>query len=302
MRKSIVAAALLALAGALPVTAERLYVPMVGAAGADGQALPTEIWVTRGEAATPVRATFLRGEAAEAKSFVVAPGGRLLDRLAAAGEVGLVAIEAEENAVSAWIPDAWGTSVSEVPVIGPHDLYVPGATPGMQLGAYEKLMVGAANLDAEAASCEAVLFDSAYAELGRFAFAVPAESLVRQDAAATIGREKATYAEVGCNRRFYPIGVTTSGAGGNTRVAVAKGIGPNGACDLPLLTVIENDPKNYRVTGPPGLFHHATKGDPKGILCVKSTKQLAVATATFQWDVKVGPWAKQKSNLHNLAY
>lgn len=304
MRRILVSAALVAVAGIVPAAADWLYVPVVGAAGADGRALPTEIWVANGGVAkSVVRADFLGSARGEAKTFAVEPGGRMLGRLAGAGEVGLVAIDAAEMAVSAWIPDQSGTSINEVPVIGPHDTFEPGATPGLELEpAYEKLFVGAANVSDEPASCEAILFGEGFAELGRFELEVPAKSLVRQDASATIGEGRATYAQVGCNRAFYPIGVTTRSGDGGLQAAVAKGIGPNGACSK-FLVLVALPNGHYLATLEPGVFHTVTKADPKGILCLQATKELKIASAVFQWDVFVGPWSKRdKSGLHNLAY
>jgi hypothetical protein len=110
MRRMFVSAAILTLVGIAPAMAEKLYVPMLGATDLDGRALATEIWVANGaqEKAT-VRAGFLGGEA---RTFAVGSGGRMLDRMAGAGAVGLVALDAEEMAVSAWSPVRWGSRVS----------------------------------------------------------------------------------------------------------------------------------------------------------------------------------------------
>src|SRR5262245_36398457 len=105
MRRMFVYAALLTLAGSTAASAETLYVPVLGAPAADGRAMPTEIWVAnRALAKTSVTAGFVRGPVAKARAFDVEPGGRLLDGFAAAGEIGLVAVDADEMAVSAWVP------------------------------------------------------------------------------------------------------------------------------------------------------------------------------------------------------
>jgi hypothetical protein len=297
-------AALLTLAAGAPVAAERLYVPMIGVPGAEGRALPTEIWVANGQAKTAVSAGFLRGGGvAQEKRFDVEAGGRLLDRVAGAGEIGLVAVDAEELAVSAWIPAGDGNGVSEVPVIGPDDSFHAGAEPGLEVAReYERLLVGAANVSDQAASCHATLFDESNVEIARIPFEVPAKSLARQDAAGWLGAQKAAYAQVGCDREFYPIGVTTqTGNDGQTGAIVAKGIGPNGACQkwleftqLPSGALVANLPDN---------FHQATRANPKGIVCVKSPAVLKVSRATIDFDVAVGPWsARDKSGVHNLGY
>lgn len=306
MRRKIVYAALLTLAGSLPATAERLYVPMIGAPDAEGRTLNTEIWVANGaQAKSAVSAAFVRGGAmtAKARSFDVEPGGRLLDRLAGAGEIGLVAIDGDENAISAWMPSGDGSSVAEVPVIGPRDEYHAGAEPGLDVARdYDRLFVGAANTSDQAASCHAMLFDESNVEIARIPFEVPAKSLARHDAAGWLGAQKAAYAQVGCNRSFYPIGVTTStGPDGGTSAIVAKGIGPNGACQK-FVTLVQL-PGGILGAEVLNNFHQATNQNPKGIICIKTPSELKIGKAIFEWDVAVGPWSPRKpSGVHNTAY
>src|SRR5258706_7018013 len=101
MRTKFVYAALLAVVGIAPALAERLYVPVVGVAMADGRALPTEVWVHNGaQTKTAVAAGFLHATRGDERTFEIAPGGRLLDRMAGAGEVGLLAIDGDAAAVS----------------------------------------------------------------------------------------------------------------------------------------------------------------------------------------------------------
>jgi hypothetical protein len=300
----IVYAALLTLAVGMPATAERFYVPVLGAPDAEGRTLPTEIWVANGaQEKTAVAARFVRGAAAKARTFDVEPGGRLLDRLAGAGEIGLIAVDAaDERAVSAWMPSADGSSVAEVPVIGPRDKYQPGAEPGLDVARdYDQLFVGAANVSDRAASCHAILFDESNVEIARVPFEVPAKSLARHDAAGWLGAQQAAYAQVGCNRDFYPIGVTTSVApdGGRTAI-VAKGVGPNGTCQrFVTLTLLPSGVVGGVV---PDNFHQATGANPKGIVCIRTPVELRIGRAVFEWDVAVGPWSKKPSGVHNAAY
>jgi hypothetical protein len=296
--------ALLTLAVSTAASAERLYVPVLGAPAADGRAMPTEIWVANGaQAKTLVTAGFVRGLSAKARSFDVEPGGRMLERLAGSGEIGLVAVDADELAVSAWVPSADGGSVSEVPVIGPHDSYVAGAEPGLELAReYDRLLVGAANVSDQAASCQATLFDAANREIGRIPFEVPSKALVREDAAGWLGSQRAASAQVSCDREFYPIGVTTANSDrGDTRVIVAKGIGPNGACQKWLTLAQTGTVWGAAIDG---TFHSATRANPKGIVCVKlPVAEIRVGKAIFEWDVSVGPWSsRDKSGVHNLGY
>jgi hypothetical protein len=303
MRRMVTSAALLALVGIAPAFAERLYVPVVGAATADGRSLPTEVWVNnRAQTKTMVAAGFLREARGESRTFDVAPGGRLLDRMAGAGEVGLVAIDGDAAAVSAWVADG-ANHVSEVPVIGARDSYESGATPGLELArGYDRLLVGAANLSEAKTSCEAKLYSDDNRELGRFRFDVAAKSLVRQDPSGILGGERAAYAQVACDRTFYPVGVTTRANASSAGLIVAKGVGPNGACEVNLTLVVQSD--GSFVATAPGL-HKASKGSPKWVVCIKNPTgaSLNIDKAIFSWDVLTDAWyPRNSSGIHNLGY
>ena len=305
MRRMFVYAALLSLAASAPVSAERVFVPVIGAPDGNGRALPTEIWVNGGQAKTMVTAGVVRGGIVnKARSFEVQPGGRLLDRVAGTGEIGLVEVDAEEFAVSAWMPAGDGNGVSEVPVIGPHDSFHAGAEPGLTVAReYDRLLVGAANVSDRAASCNAVLFDDNDVEIARIPFEVAAMSLARHDAAGWLGAQKAAYAQVGCNREFYPVAVTTqTGNDGATSAIVAKGTGPNGSCQK-IVTLAQLPGERQWGANIQGLVHEATGANPKGIVCIKAPQEIRAGLVTFEWDVTVGPWgSRDKSGVHNNAY
>ena len=158
MRRMFVYAALLAVAGIAPASAEKLYVPVMGARAADGHALATQVWVTNMSAeARSVTAAFLRAGAGDTRTFQVERGGNVLDGLAPATAMGLIEVEANESAVSAWTVNGATDDVSEVPVIGDHDAYHGGASPSLEFKESGRTYIGAANLDAKAASCRATL-------------------------------------------------------------------------------------------------------------------------------------------------
>ena len=304
MRRMFVYAALLSLAASAPVSAERVFVPVVGAPDGNGRALPTEIWVNGGQAKAMVTAGVVRGGMVnKARTFEVQPGGRLLDHLAGAGEIGLVEVDAQELAVSAWIGD--GNGVNEVPVIGNYDVYHSSAEPGLEIARdYDRLLVGAANVSDKPSSCHAILFDESNNELARVPFEVQAKSLARHDAAGWLGAQRAAYAQIGCDRTFYPVAVTTStGDDGGTSAIFAKDTGPNGTCDR-WVTPTQSATGQAWFFEISGLFHQATQQDAKGIVCVKLPQpELRVGRAIIEWDVTVGPWnSKQKSGVHNLGY
>ena len=159
------------------------------------------------------------------------------------------------------------------------------------------LLVGAVNLSEQTASCRATLLDRNGLRLADIPFEVPAKSSAREDAAQWLGRIDAV--TITCDQSFYPFGVTTEG---NGAPSFAKGIGPNGACQRsPMLT--KDSKSGHYTLSVPGLFHEATKANPKGIICIQSPAALHVAKAVYEWDVTVGPWSsRDKSGLHNLAY
>lgn len=184
--------------------------------------------------------------------------------------------------------------------LGPHDGFQRGAVAGLELTrGYERLEVGAVNLSAEPMSCVATLFAQDGREVGRLPFRVDALAWSRQDAAVEAGSRRATYAQVSCDRSFYPIGATSRGDGAG--VELAKAIGPNGPCTEKVSLARRNDGKY--VLDRVGLFHQATAARPKGILCVRAPGHLQVARATFEWDIYPGDWsARDRSGVHNLAY
>jgi hypothetical protein len=184
--------------------------------------------------------------------------------------------------------------------LGPHDGFQRDAMAGLELASgYDRLEVGAVNLSAEPASCTASLFAQDGREVGRVPFEVDALGWVRRDAAVEAGGRRATYAQVTCDRSFYPIAATSRGDG--TGAVLAKAIGPNGPCTEKIALARRNDGKY--VLDRPGLFHQATTARPKGILCVRAPSQLKVARATFEWDILTGDWsARDRSGVHNLAY
>lgn len=304
MRKTFVYAALLSLLGVVPAAAERVFVPVIGATAIDGRNLPTEIWITNTEGVErAVMASFLRdgmGEWETAHTFAVQPGGRMLERQAHPGEIGLVAVEAGADTVSAWIVDGRQGYVSEVPVIAAQDAYVAGAEPSFDLRAdYDRLWIGAANLGETQASCEATLLGADDRELARIPFEVAPRALAREDATAWLGGRRVTGGQIRCDQAFYPITATADVATG--QVNFEKDTGPNGTCDKWIDLAKQTD--NTYFAKVEGEFHEATKADPKEIFCARAASQLKIAKAVFEWDVVVGPWdSKRPSGIHNLGY
>jgi hypothetical protein len=276
MKKRFVHAVLCALTLAAPAAAERIYVPALGSA-ADGSPLATKVWAAGVDGV-----------------------GQVAQR-AAAEKAGLIAIEADSSSdVSAWMAGSRGEILGEVPSFGESEAYVAGAD--VQLSdlprprAMTSLILGAANLSEQTAFCQATLFNRGGRRIGEIPFEVEPKSLARESAAEWMGRIDS--ARVTCDQSFFPFGLSTEQGG--LAPVFAKDTGPNGACQH-FLTLTPIATGEY-AAGLGGQFHDATKANPKGIICIKSLKQLNVAKAVYEWDVKVGPWSNHPAGVHNLGY
>jgi hypothetical protein len=277
MKKGFVYGALCALTLAAPATAEKFYVPVLGTTAADGGVLATKVWVADADGAERQVAT-------------------------SAERAGLVAVEAESfESVRALMTGRGGDA--EAPVFTVEELYQAGTD--VPLGdlpkprAMKSLLVGAANLSEKTASCQATLFARDGSRLGEAAFDVEPMSLARRNG-LTAGRGRVAEVRVTCDQNFYPFAVASEASG--KPPIVAKGVGPNGPCNI-FLSVVKQPDGSYSTASAPGVFHDATRTNPKGILCIKVPGQLQIAKATFEWDTTAGPWAtRDHSGLHNLAY
>jgi hypothetical protein len=236
----------------------------------------------------------------------VRAGGQVLADLAPAKRSGLISFETDGAfEVSAWTVDRAGREIAEVPVFSDAEAYVAGLdVPLDRLArprAIASLQIGAANLSEQMASCQATLFARDGSRLAEIAFEVEPMSLARRDGLAAAGRGRVSEVRVTCDQSFYPFAVAGDASG--LRPTIAKGVGPNGACTYFLPLIRQTNGTGFILETPPGIFHTATKGDPKGIVCVKAGTELRVGKAIFEWDVTTGPWSsRDKSGLHNLGY
>ncbi len=276
MKKGFAFVALSTLALAVPAAAERVYLPVLETAAADGSALGTQ-----------VRA-----------------GGQVLARLSPATKAGLIPFEAESALeVSAWAVDRAGRDVVEVPVFSDAETYPAGLDVPLDTlrgsRAFAALTVGAANLSNQTAFCEATLFARNGKRLGAVPFEVQPMSLAREDGLAAAGSGRIAKVNVSCDQSFYPFAV--SDEGGPTPF-IAKGTGPNGSCDQ-FVGLARNVDGTFDAATPPGIFHTATKAKPKGILCLRAGSRLVAAKAVFEWDATAGPWSsRNRAGLHNVGY
>lgn len=275
MKKVFALVALSALTLAAQANAERIYVPILARAGADGSVLATQVRV----------------------------GDQVLANLPPAKRAGLITLEAEEAFdVTAWTVDRSGRAVAEVPAFTDQEVYSAGVDVPLDLlprpRAMKSLLVGAANLSEQTASCQATFFARDGSRAAEIPFEVAPKSLARTDGLAAARGARSSEVRITCDQSFYPFAV----AANPDRQFIAKGIGPNGSCGktLALTPVVAGA---YQVGLPDVVFHEATKSNPKGILCIAAPKELKVAKAVYSWDVTVGPWSpRDRSGVHNLGY
>ncbi|HEY2295007.1 MAG TPA: hypothetical protein VGM86_30245 [Thermoanaerobaculia bacterium] len=263
MKKVLVYGALCALTLAIPAAAEKVYVPVLGA---------TKLWVASADG---------------------------VDRAVPTGRVGLVAVDADayEN-VRAVLDDRL-----EVPAFTEEETYQAGLeVPLADLPRpreMKSLTVGAANLSEQTASCQATLSRPDGSRLGEVQFDVEPMSLARRDALAAVGGGRIGSVTITCDQSFYPLAIATQGSG--KPAIIAKGNGPNGKCTY-YLNILQQ-PNGHWATAQQGVFHEATKADPKGIVCLAASQDLRIGKAVYEWDVYVGPWSpRDKSGIHNLGY
>ena len=263
MKKGLVYGALCALTLAVPAAAEKIYVPVLGA---------TKLWVASADG---------------------------VERAVPTGRVGLAAVDADsvEN-VRALLDDRL-----EVPAFTENEVYRAGLE--VPLGdlprprEIKSLTVGAANLAERTASCVATFSRPDGSRLGEVQFDVAPMSLARRDALAAVGNARVGGVTVSCDKSFYPLAVASSTAG--KAPIIAKGIGHNGPCGIPVVALKQTS--GHYTASVPGIFHEATKANPKGIICLKATEDLRIGKIVYEWDVTLGPWSsRNKSGIHNLGY
>src|ERR1700710_1837374 len=104
MKKSLACClALTALGLAAPMRAATVYVPVLEPVNAKGAALATQLWISNfGPQPLPYSTTLLQGDRAEAETkslgaTVPADRAVYLDKVAAAGETGLLAVDTAQD-------------------------------------------------------------------------------------------------------------------------------------------------------------------------------------------------------------
>ena len=307
---------LIALGLAAPLTAEPVYVPVIDARGAAGEALATQLWISnfsRGERS--YSAVFLASETDGTeisgrgdRATVPARKAAYLERLAGEGETGLLEVESSQGlAVNAWIESGRGnrTFYAGVPVISHANRVGAGGAAYLnglaRDGEREVASLALVNVGRETAQCQVDFLRAEGSAIGAgVAVDVPALSLRPFADALGLGFEaEARSARVSCDQTFYAYAVATDRASGELAfVTPEKSFAAATPRPLPSKAA-----KQTIVFTQSGRFHYATKERSKAILRVPVPRQMEMARVTAELDVVAGPWnPRLKSGAHNLLF
>jgi hypothetical protein len=314
MKKSIACA--LALAGvglglAAPMRAATVYVPVVDPVNAAGAPLATQLWISNfGNVDRPYATAFLQAERTEAApkalgAVVPADRALYLDKVAAEGETGLLAIDTTNDVlVNAWVKSGHGqqTFYAGLPVITEENRLAAGATTYLngvgRNGSVDLSQLSLVNLGTATALCQVDVVDAAGAFVrSAGSVEVPALSLARYEDGLGLRGEAAASAKISCDQPFYALAAQVDG-----RTSEVSFVNP--------ATTVEKAAKPPKPTAgaavtffQPGIFHLATKANPKKILRVPVPAAMNAKMVTADLDVIVGPWnPRKKSGTHNMLW
>lgn len=308
-------AALIALGFAAPLKAERIYVPVIDALGANGKPLTTQLWISNFDGVErSYSSVFLESEADGTelsgrgpRNLVPAYKAAYLRRAADEGETGLLEIDATDLAVNAWIQTSRGhrTFYTGVPVISDATRVEAGGAAFLNglapEGKRSVTGVSLINLGSAVAACHVDFLRADGTALGAGVDAdVSALSMRPFADALGLGSEpEARSARVSCDQPFYAYAVAVDR--GTHEVSFA-----NPEAEL-------NVKARRRANAPPpggeivftqnGLFHSAIKERPKKVLRVPVPRQTPMEVIDLEFDVTAGPWnPRQRSGAHNLIW
>jgi hypothetical protein len=312
MKKSLACGlALAALGFAAPMRAATVYVPVIEPMAADGAPLATQLWISNfGKTELPYATSLLQTDRAAAApkaigATVPAERAVYLDKVAAEGETGLLAIDAsQELLVNAWVTSQHGgqTFYAGLPVISAETQLAAGTATYLngvgRNGSVDVTQLALANLGAAAAECQVDVVDTDgtfVRSLG--SVEVPAMSMSRFEDALGLRGDAATTAKVTCNQPFYAMAALVDSATSevffvNPAPAAEKASTPKPPAAGATITFFQ-----------PGIFHTATKADPKKILRLPVTSGFNATIVTADLDVIVGPWnPRDHAGAHNMLW
>jgi hypothetical protein len=312
MKKSLACTlALSALGLAAPMRAETVFIPVVEPVNAAGAPLATQLWISNFDGVErPYATAFLQADGAGAASkaagsTVPAERAVYLDKVAAVGETGLLAVDASpELAVSAWIKSTHGKSVfyAGLPVITAENQLAAGAAAYLngvgRDGSRDVTQLALINLGEAASQCQVdvVALDGSLVR-NAGSVEVGPKSMSRFEDAFGLRGEAAATARVSCDQPFYALAAMV-----DSKTSEVSFVNPADA--------IEKVAKRKVSTGTPviafnqsGNFHLATKAVPKKILRIPVPKQMNAMRILAEFDVVAGPWnPRLKKGAHNLIF
>ena len=316
MRKSLVhTLALCALGLTAPLAAEKLYVPVAEPLGVDGAPLATELEISNFDVTErPYKATFLASESTAKSARVlqdVVPADRaaVLDKIAPAGQTGLLEIEAEPGLlVDAWVKTASRgvTYITGVPVISRFNQVAANDTALLNGLGRNVTNLALVNLGPEASSCH-VDFVGVDGSLTGSPSSVTVEALsLRQfDDALGFGSEpEAVAAKVSCDQPFFAYATALDRGTSEVSFTIPAPAGAAVAAPVNRAQTKEDLPAGTVVFTKNGFFHNASRGNEKAEIRVPTNgKQMNLSKMIIEWDVKVGPWSPRfPGGTHNLIW
>jgi hypothetical protein len=320
MKKSLACSLVLSAFSLVPLQAETVYVPVIEPANAAGAPLATQLWISNFDGAERSYSTTLLpdqegAEAKAASATVPARRAVYLDRAAAQGETGLLAIDdgsqdARELLVNAWVQSGRGQNVhyAGLPVISSETQAAAGAAVYLngvgREGNRDVTQLALINLGDAASQCQVdVVAEDGSLVRNAGSVEVPAKSMSRsEDALGLRGGPKVT-ARVSCDQPFYALAALADG-----KTSEVSFVNPSDAIEKAATGAARKKAPAFTGGGAitfdqNGLFHTATPRNAKRILRVPVPKALDAARILVEFDVVAGPWnPRYPKGAHNLLF
>jgi hypothetical protein len=240
-----------------------------------------------------------------ASSTVPADRAIYLEKVAAVGETGLLAVDASpELAISAWIKSTRGKRVfyAGLPVITAENQIAAGSATYLngvgRDGSRDVTQLALVNLGETAAQCQVdvVALDGSLVR-NAGSVEVAAKSMSRFEDALGLRGEAAATARVMCDQPFYALAAML-----DSKTSEVSFVNPADAIEKVKARKAAATPNVITFTQS-GNFHLATKTTPKKILRIPVPKQLNASRVSAEFDVVAGPWnPRLKKGAHNLIF
>ena len=239
-----------------------------------------------------------------------------LSKVAAAGETGLLAIDAPETlTINAWVQSGRGQNLhyAGLPVISQDTQIAAGSAVYLngvgREGSRDVTQLALINLGDAAARCQVDVVAEDGSVVGTLgSVEVPAKSMIRSEDALGLRGAPAVTAQVSCDQPFYALAALADGK--TTQVSfvtpsdsIEPAEKPARARKLAAAAAAAAGPASVITFDQAGLFHTATPANPKKILRVPVPKQLNASKVLVELDVVAGPWnPRLPKGAHNLIF